>query len=321
MVSFIIIGRNQGKTLQLAFRSVLLAAENIELDKFEIIYVDTKSNDDSINVAKGFKQVRIYQTIDPSNAAIARNIGALEAIGDILCFIDGDMEINQDFLNTVFINNKLCYPFISGELRNIYYDNKGQKISENITPLNLKGDKFYSTTGGYFLINRDLWQRVSGMNTKYRRCQDIDMGLRLAHIGAFLLRKKVLFGNHHTIHYQNNSRMWKMLFDGSLIYGTSILYRDHIFNKHIYPIIIRKSYTLLLLITCLLLMPISPFFFCFYFVVQLVRSYYHDQKSRVANIFSKLLYFILLDLFSIWGFFFFFPNKKNISYITIGNKY
>ena len=50
---------------------------------------------------KNFNEVKIYIITGKFNAAIARNIGAKEAKGDVF-FIDGDMEILPDFLPLVY---------------------------------------------------------------------------------------------------------------------------------------------------------------------------------------------------------------------------
>lgn len=317
MLSFIIIGKNEGKTLSDTFDSVYYSIREGNIDDYEILYIDSKSSDNSVQIALGYPGIRIFQIDGIANAAIGRNIGAIEAKGDILCFLDGDMYLEPAFISKVIIDGELIYPFISGQLKNIFYNEQWQVVGENILFPNLVNDKYYTTTGGYFIILKSLWFKVGGMNTKYKRCQDIDLGLRLSKIGFQLLRKKNVFVNHHTIHYQDRSRLWKMLFDGSLLYGTSVLYRDHFFNKHIYPRIFRNSYSLLLLICCASCVFFSGWCLLLYFTLQFIRAIYQDGKSRVTSILEKVIYFTLVDFLSLIGFLIFHPQKKIIQYKSL----
>ncbi len=89
--SFIVIGKNEGWKLSLCFQSILNCIEKNRIDNYEIIYVDSRSTDDSIERAKKIPNIKIFSIIGKCNAAIARNIGCKEAQVDILFFFDGDM--------------------------------------------------------------------------------------------------------------------------------------------------------------------------------------------------------------------------------------
>ena len=316
MISFIIIGKNEDKTIALCINSVLHTIKYNNYNKSEIIYVDSKSTDNTLNIVKSFKEVKIFEITGVCNAAVARNIGAIEAKNDILCFIDGDMELQKEFLPKIIKNNKLTYPFISGQLQNIFYNNKNdwKLIDSNFSHRQLNNDKYFVTTGGYFFIDRKLWFLGKGMKTKYRRSQDLDLGLRLAKKGIKLLRKKELMVKHHTIDYQNNQRMWKMLFDGSLIYQTSVLYRDHLFNINAYKIIVRQNYTLLILFISILLSFYDVYFMLMYFISAIMRGIMQKKIKNGAPIFIRIIHRILNDFFSFMGFFIFFPKSNKLEY-------
>ncbi|WP_339627073.1 glycosyltransferase [uncultured Winogradskyella sp.] len=316
MISFIIIGKNEERTIKQAINSVLNVIESASINDSDIIYVDSKSSDNTLQIAKSYPQIKCFEITGTCNAAIARNIGATESKGDILCFIDADMELQVEFIQETIKSNKLIYPFISGQLKNYFYNSieKRSLVGTNNLHKNLTQDKYEATTGGYFLINRVTWFSVNGMRNKYRRCQDIDLGLRLAKNDTKLLRKKELMVNHHTIDYQNKNRMWKMLFDGSLLFMTSVLYRDHIFNSNIYPIILRNSYTLLILIITLLSLPISFLFLFFHPIILFARVLMQNRSANITDMLRRFIYFYLLDLFSLIGFFAFFPKKQPVQY-------
>lgn len=101
MISFIVIGKNEAKTLNQCFKSIFKTVEYNNLNEYEINYVGSDSTDTSIEIAMQFKGIRIFKITGVCNAAIGRNIGAKESKGDVLYFIDGDMEIMPNFLPLV----------------------------------------------------------------------------------------------------------------------------------------------------------------------------------------------------------------------------
>ncbi len=311
MISFIVIGMNEAKTVGLTIKSILKYISYNNIDSYEIIYVDSRSTDNSIEIVKEFKEVKIFEITGEINAAIARNIGAIEAKGDIFIFLDADMEIEQEFHSVAFNrDNKLVYPFISGQLKNIFYDEKWLKIDETLHFPNLKEDSFYPETGGFFIIERDLWFSVDGMRTKYRRSQDIDLGLRLAKRGVLLLRKREMFVTHHTVSYLDKRRAWKMLFDGSLLYQTSVIIRDHLFNRYMYRRLFRTSYTLIVLSLSLLGVLLSPY-------ALLIHPTIVGAKVLITKKTKFFAYYYLRDIFSFVGLFLFYPQNKKLIYKSI----
>lgn len=314
MISFIIIGMNEAKTIKKTIDSIYTYVDFNKIGDYEIIYVDSKSTDDSINIVKNFNEVKVFEITGEINAAIGRNIGAKEAKGDVFVFLDADMEIEKTFHNVIFKNGELIYPFVSGQLKNIFYNSKNEVVDENFLFPSLTEDSYAATTGGYFIIEKKLWDSVHGMKTKYRRSQDLDLGLRLAKRGTLLLRKKELFVKHHTIHYQNKARMWKMLFDGSFLYGTSVLYRDHIFNKHIFKIIIRKDYSFIVLLAILLLSFLFSKAILFYPLILAMRVTLQAKVKQNANFIKNYIFLMIKDIMLLFGFMAFFPKSQELEY-------
>ena len=318
MVSFIVIGRNEENTIRRCFLSILETIKTMKLGRFETIYVDSDSDDDSIKITKEFKEIKIFKITGKYNAAIARNIGAKESKGDILFFIDGDMEINPDFLKMVLTeDNKLKFPFVSGQFINYYYDiNKNIIKKESYCKEVLFDDKYFPTTGGIFLIKKEIWVSVNGMRIKYRRSQDLDLGLRLSDKGVLLLRKKEVIANHHTIDYKRNDRMWGDLFKGNTFYNRGLLYRDHIWNKYAHKIILTKDPTFLALVVSILF---GLFFnfnilysYGFYFFVILLAILVQKIKNKKVK-YSLIPYYFVRDHLTIYAFIFFRP-KGNYKY-------
>lgn len=323
MISFIIIGRNEGWKLTKCFTSVFETIRKNQFASYEVIYVDSKSTDDSIERAMTYPDVKIILLTNDYNSAIARNIGAKESRGEILFFIDGDMELIPEFMPLV-INEKseLNYNFVSGQFVNYYYINDLFIYSHPYHRFKIQKDRIDVVTGGLFIIKRELWMSVGGMNEKFKRSQDIDFGLRLAKKGYKLIRKQEILAIHHTIEYRDNKRMWELLFDKSELYGRSLLYREHILNPFIYKVILRNDYTLVVLIISVVL---SYLFWSFlpmplYLMIICIRALYISRKN-LGKSGRQFIYFIVRDITVSAGFFLFFPKRKfDIQFKTVPGK-
>lgn len=319
MISFIIIGRNEGERLRKCLESVDETLEKNSFHDAEVIYVDSNSTDNSIDIATSFKGTRIFKIISPCNAAVARNIGALESIGDVLVFVDGDMEIIPGFFKSIFDENSLpIYEFISGQWENYYYDNKGNLSHVEKYHKKLNKDKFQTTTGGLFIISKKLWSKVGGMDTKFMAGEDLDLGLRLSKIGVKLLRKKELMAKHHTIHYFSIRRVWKDLFQGKTLYSRSLLYRKHLFNKYIYKRIIRSEPTTIIFLFIVLFVLINKqlAFFLIYLISIVVLISLKNHKN-IIQFLNRIPYQIVRDIYTIFGFVLFFPENVTYNYEKI----
>lgn len=321
MISFIVIGRNEGSKLTNCINSIYKTISNNNVTNFEVIYVDSNSNDDSIKRALNFTNLKVYKIIGHFNSAIARNIGAKESIGSTLFFIDGDMELIPDFLCKVYdiSQQSLLYDFVSGNLINYYYNYSGtllKKENLNEFPLN---DKIEYSTGGVFLIKREIWFRVNGMKNKMKRSQDLDLGLRLAKINIPLVRKKDIIVIHHTISYIDNMRLWILFFSGANQYRI-ILLRENFFNIHEWKLFLRGNYTFLLMIflllNCYLFHNIQLFFIYFVIVgLRLIKK----EKNINFSLLNQFINIILYEFLFIFTFLFYYPKNYSLSYIRIQN--
>ena len=207
LVSFIVIGRNEGWKLRKCLQSIFGFVSKYSDKFFEIIYVDSKSTDNSIEIAKSFQIIKIFKITGEANAAIARNIGAKEAKGERLFFIDGDMELNEGFLEKYLYDN--TYDYFTGQVYDVLYDDNWNKIGEKFHYRKIYNPTHINSTGGIFVIDKSLWDSVGGMKTKYKRSQDLDLSLRLARNNKRVLRFPDLICLHHTIPHTNKKRMWR----------------------------------------------------------------------------------------------------------------
>ena len=320
MISFVIIGRNEAKNLERCIDSIHETISFNCLNEYEIIYVDSKSTDKSIEIAGKFKGIKILKITGYCNAAIGRNIGAFEAKGDILYFIDADMKICKEFVAEVLdAEKKLRFDIVSGIIRDVE-DNeiKAQRYNEN---RNFSSKSSKVLDGGIFLIKKYIWDSVNGMNTKFINGEDGDLGLRLAKKGVHFTRINKTITLHYTINYLNISRIWKMVLNKSVFHCRCVLYRDHLSNKYLYYRIWNNDKTFVLLI----------FFFIISFIINrkyiwigillyLLAVFFRSLKQkRHVSIANFFLYFTIVDLLNIIFLFTFFPKRKKVQYFKIEN--
>lgn len=318
MISFIIIGKNEGWKITNCLKSIFLTILNNNLEHFEVLYIDSKSTDDSIERVLNFPDVKIFKINGKSNAAIARNIGALESKGDFLFFIDGDMEIFPEVFNLLYTNEKgLLYEYCSGDFINYYYDQQGNYLNKT-KQYNLARNIYQEITGGLFLIKREIWYDFNGMRNIFRISEDLDFGLRLSKKNIKLLRIKEVLAIHHTIDYEEKNKFLLNLKKGTFLYR-GLLYKKNICNITIYKLYIKKEISLFYLCySAISYIVIGNYWlFLFYPVLLSARSIYNKKES-----FSKILLFafkyLIYDLNTILSLMFFWPkNQKQPSYSAI----
>lgn len=249
MVSFIVIGKNEGWRLEKCFKSIYSFVEAEKISEYEVVYVDSKSTDNSIELSKSFGNSKTFMITGECNAAIARNIGANEATGDIFFFIDGDMELLPGFWSSIVKNGKMEYPFLSGVVKDVLYDQNWNYLETRIRNIVPEGkDKIEVKTGGLFLIESELWKNVGGMDNRQKRCQDMDLGFRLTKMGYRLHRKSSIWVNHYTRSYQERT-------DSNIfVRYQALLMRKHLLNFPAQKFLFGPNYTVWGLIMSVVLM-------------------------------------------------------------------
>jgi glycosyltransferase involved in cell wall biosynthesis len=300
------------------FQNVFKTIKQNELTEYEVIYIDSNSTDDSIERTRKFNGVKIFQITGYCNAAIARNIGAKEASGDVLFFIDGDNEIIPEFLLGVYNETEgLLLSFVSGQLVFYNYTIDWKLADKTYYFRNLVKDKVMTfTAGGIFLIKKEIWYQVGGMKNALDINEDIDLGLRLAKLGFYLVRKIEVISIHHTIPYNDFRRRWKSLLKGDEMYR-GVLMRNNFFNTFQWRLFLRENYSVIALIMITILIGITGIIYSIwiYIIINIARTIRNNKNEKILNvlIFGFSLY-VLRDVFIILGFLFFYKKEPEIPF-------
>ena len=312
MVSFIVIGRNEGWRLEKCFKGIYAFVEAEHISDYEVIYVDSKSSDDSIYLSKSFNNAKTILITGECNAAVARNIGAKEAKGDILFFIDGDMELIPGFWSGIVKNGVLVYPFISGVEKDVLHDNDWKYVETQVRRKLIEGKDYYeATTGGLFVIEAELWHNVGGMDNRFKRSQDQDLGFRLSKMGYKLLRKSQIWVNHYTRYYQVRKDYI------TTFKYQAMLTRRHIFNLPAQLFLFGPNYPSWFFAISLLLMALTRTLWpgLLYILVLIYRAFRTYKKNKYHfNPLATCCTQIKLDTCFIYFFFAFWPKSIEVKY-------
>jgi GT2 family glycosyltransferase len=93
-ISVVVIGRNEGKRLERCLESIARAPGNLIR---EVIYVDSRSTDGSVELACRGGATAITLNPGRTTAAMGRNAGWTRATSDLILFLDGDTILDPDF--------------------------------------------------------------------------------------------------------------------------------------------------------------------------------------------------------------------------------
>lgn len=171
-----------------------LVGQNAEKQLFEILIVDNKSTDDTIEVAQRF--INKYENIrliheNKLGLGNARNRGWKQAKGEYVAYTDDDCKLPDDWISTAIkIINNVRPSVFGGPVRPFYNSEKPKWYLDQYGSLVLKGparrlEKNEFLFGGNFFIRKKLIENLGGFSTA--------LGMRGKQLGygeeTFLLRQ------------------------------------------------------------------------------------------------------------------------------------
>ncbi len=188
MISIVVPTLNEEKIIEETLKSL----RQLEGD-YEIIVSDGKSTDKTVEIAKKYAdKVVVYDGTTRQNIAMGRNLGAKEAKGEYLLFLDADVtipDINNFFnkIKEIFKKNKKLvgltvfvkvFPETSTFSDRLFFGliNTANYFFNNI--LNTG-----SAIGEFQMIPIDSFKKLNGYNEKIVVGEDAEMFSRLSRIG------------------------------------------------------------------------------------------------------------------------------------------
>ena len=184
-VSVIIPVHNGGEN----FRRCLLSVKALRTPPEEIIVVADGDSDGSWKQAEEF-DMRVLRQPVQGGPARARNLGAHNAKGDVLFFIDADVTIPPDAIELVVnsFQNESDIDALIGSYDDEPFETNFLSQYKNLLhhyvhkTSNREASTFWGACGA---IRRDVFVKIGGFDEGYRRpsIEDIDLGYRLKKTG------------------------------------------------------------------------------------------------------------------------------------------
>ncbi len=210
LISIIIPNKNQMETLKKCIKSII---DKSTYKFYEIIIIENNSSDENIfefyEILKKYNNIRIIEWNKPFNYSSINNHSIQFAKGEILLFLNNDIEIiNPDWLERMLehilreeigiVGAKLYYPddtiqhagAIIGIYNTVahshgYYYNKDSygymgrlKIIQNLS----------AVTGACLMIRKEVFEEINGFDEDFAFAyNDIDLCLRIREKGYLIL--------------------------------------------------------------------------------------------------------------------------------------
>jgi len=177
MISIIIVNWNGKKWLKDCLGSVFDQA----YDDFEILLVDNASGDGSpVYVKEKYPKVKIIENAENVGFGRANNLGAEQAKGETLFFLNNDTKIEDElFLKKIMSFKKSNSLNIVGpkildfDRKDVY---KKRKLSVDITGYLGWGRETFFVEGSAMIIDKCDFQKLGGFDEKYfMYSEDIDI--------------------------------------------------------------------------------------------------------------------------------------------------
>lgn len=171
----------------------LLASLAEQSDRnFEVIVVDGSSKDRTVALAKGFSRklpsLRVLVSKTPS-LPLQRNLGAREATGEWLAFIDADSVLLPYFTTRARVFIRDTKPKLFSTWAKSDSDVVNDAIFTLFTNIYWEAAVLFkrpAAPGPLTVVRADVFRSVNGYDETHAYNEDIDLGLRLAERGVIL---------------------------------------------------------------------------------------------------------------------------------------
>jgi glycosyltransferase involved in cell wall biosynthesis len=232
--SFVVIARNEEGALARCLDSIL----RLDMANCEVICVDSRSTDRTTSIMRHYARhheiITVLANPECRNAACARNEGIEASTKEILFFIDGDIELNPEFVRIAL--EELAKPdrfAVTGGLDEVIYRDHARKnrVRERVRKHFPVPQELIGGWGGIYAAKREAIEKTGFYDERFHRQQDLEYALRLTNQFP-LVALPVSMGTHHTGEYRD--RIVHHFVKGHmLLHG--MMARKHFWKKDFWP--------------------------------------------------------------------------------------
>jgi len=295
-IAAVVIGRNEGQRLITCLESLIGSVEHI-------IYVDSGSSDNSLQEAEQRGVICLSLDITlPFTAARARNAGAnylIQHYPDLgaIQFIDGDCEINSDWLQKGrdFLVENSKYSVVCGRVKERFPERSVYNALCDIEWDAPQGDAL--SCGGIALIRIIAFKQVKGYQDDLIAGEEPEMCFRLRQQGWGIYRLNVEM-TLHDAEMTKFSQWWNRAKRGGYAYAASFYLHgqsaEKFKKKEVLSIVFWAG---LIPVISIFLVAINQYllFFLLVYILQIIKIFI-TSKIKNKNPLMKLIYSITIVL-------------------------
>jgi glycosyltransferase involved in cell wall biosynthesis len=318
-ISFVIIARNEEFGLQKCLASIA----DLNLESCEVICIDSGATDRTLDIMKEYAHllpIKVFTIIGYSNAAIARNIGIKQVAKEYIFFVDGDVEVNEDFIRTALQYLKNGAGAVTGRLHEKQYSEGFQNVKRVVEDrFRISRAENIYASGGCFIVKKEIVNLIGFFDERLERNQDYDYTLRIT---RHHIMKAIPYnmGIHHTIGYDDTDRMQTHLGRVQAIFFGNLLRKNMLNLKGIIWLLLKKERGILLGGIVLTLGILFSFFFglsaFLVFLATIICDLIYGVSKKERLIYRCYLHY-LFPILTFLGFFYTIDRRKKNAVVKI----
>jgi len=203
LASIVVPILNSEKTIKECLNSLM----ELDYPHYEVIVVDGGSNDSTIEIAKSFEKVKLFESNPP--AGRQRNKGVFEAKGKYIAFTDSDCIVSKDWLKNL-IEIFMHFPdaseaggpntfdrtkWLSRGVQKVFEKSIGSHYAKSHNKIT----KVSHASSCNLAIKKDVFEELGGFNDELFPGEDIEFDSRLIKTGH-----KIYFTPKATLVHKKN---------------------------------------------------------------------------------------------------------------------
>ncbi|MCF8367433.1 MAG: glycosyltransferase [Bacteroidales bacterium] len=305
-VSIVVIGHNEGGNLEQCFGAI--NKMDYPREKLEVIFIDSKSTDNSADIAKKFADKVFSVRSHWPTAGEAFNKGIVESSQNYVHITAGDIQLHPDYLrkavSTLAIRDDIHA--VTG-----YFEEKEPKGWNKILAYRREEDKtkddhFVSTpNGGTF--KKSAFFIVNGYDERIKKGQETELGKRFAENGLKIWYMHLPQGLHD-FELQTFSQMAMRSFNNGFSLGHLFLLSLQVKDNKNLKSFTRYAIKTIIFNSIFVLAFFVALFFSVYFsfvVIALYLLYFPAMIfiRKSDKTMKHKLYFLVMGYFGIFNFF------------------
>lgn len=287
MIGIVVIGRNEGNRLQDCLECTMYK-------NYPVIYVDSCSEDNSLDIARQFNIEIVELSLEPPlSAARGRNAGAKRLLElhpnlQYIQFIDGDTVLEKGWLLTAAscLHERQDVAIITGQLKEY---NHNISVYKELSALEWKRKPGIITScGGNMMMRTDAFCKLGGFNPAIIGGEDTELCYRVRQAGWKILCIDTAMATHDSKIYTLNDFCNRCIRTGYGYQQISSLYAHENEKLFLRENISNWIYGGILPIAMLVLLPLTSgwsLLFLLAYPILAARIYFRTPeqwKSRLA---------------------------------------